>query len=374
MMIAGCTSNPAGSNGTTANGGGSPHTSHDTSSAAPALPLRAGERFVNLTMPEPYTPTAPQGGTDEYRCLILDPHLTTPTFMAGSQFQPQNTPMVHHAVVFAVPPENAAAAHAKDDATPGQGWTCFGTDGIEGEQPTAWVDTWAPGATETLLQQDVGYQLQPGSLLVVQIHYNLLATGAGTTDQSSVRLRLTDGTAATKPLISLPIWAPTELPCAAGETGPLCDRAAAIADVSQRFGAEVGATEDGLISACSGGTPVPGNTQHCDVPIPQPLTVYAAFGHMHLLGRSIKVELNPDTPKAQTLLDVPNFDFDHQRLQPMPTPVDVNPGDTVRVTCTHDATLRQKLPQLSKLPPRYVVWGDGTSDEMCLGLLTATVR
>jgi protein involved in polysaccharide export with SLBB domain len=95
---------------------------------------------------------------------------------------------------------------------------------------------------------------------------------------------------------------------------------------------------------------------------------------MHLLGRSIKVELNPDTPKAQTLLDVPNFDFDHQRRQPMPSPVDVNRGDTVRVTCTHDATLRQKLPQLSQLPPRYVVWGDGTSDEMCLGLLTATVR
>ena len=86
---------------------------------------------------------------------------------------------MHHAIVFAVPPENAAAAHAKDAATPGQGWTCFGNDGIEGEQPSAWVDTWAPGATETLLQQDVGFQLQPGSLLVVQIHYNLLAAGAG---------------------------------------------------------------------------------------------------------------------------------------------------------------------------------------------------
>jgi protein involved in polysaccharide export with SLBB domain len=95
---------------------------------------------------------------------------------------------------------------------------------------------------------------------------------------------------------------------------------------------------------------------------------------MHLLGRSIKIELNPGTAKAQTLLDVPNFNFDYQRLTPLPTPVDVNPGDTVRVTCTHDATLRQKLPELNKLPPRYVVWGDGTSDEMCLGLLTATVR
>ena len=55
----------------------------------------------------------------------------------------------------------------------------------------------------------------------------------------------------------------------------------------------------------------------------------------------------------------------------MPAPVDVNPGDTVRVTCTHPAS---KLPQLSHLPPRYVVWGDGTTDEMCLGLLTATFR
>jgi hypothetical protein len=30
------------------------------------------------------------------------------------------------------------------------------------------------------------------------------------------------------------------------------------------------------------------------------------------------------------------------------------------------------LPQLKKLPPRYVVYGDGTSDEMCLGLLTVS--
>ena len=72
-------------------------------------------------MPKPYTPSAPQGGTDEYRCVILDPQVTTPTFLPGSQFQPQNAPMVHHAIVFAVPPENAAAAHAKDAATPGEG-------------------------------------------------------------------------------------------------------------------------------------------------------------------------------------------------------------------------------------------------------------
>jgi hypothetical protein len=47
----------------------------------------------------------------------------------------------------------------------------------------------------------------------------------------------------------------------------------------------------------------------------------------------------------------------------------VRPGDTYRVTCTHDATLRRKLPELRPLKPRYVVWGEGTSDEMCLGVV-----
>jgi hypothetical protein len=50
----------------------------------------------------------------------------------------------------------------------------------------------------------------------------------------------------------------------------------------------------------------------------------------------------------------------------------VHAGDSLRVTCTHDATLREKLPELAKLPPRYVVWGAGSSDEMCLGIVSYT--
>jgi hypothetical protein len=327
-------------------------------------------------MSKPYTPSAPNGGTDEYRCLVIDPHIAKSEYLTGTQFQPGNVPIVHHAIVFAIPPDNAAAARAKDAAGHGQGWTCFGNDAVGNGKDQAWVDTWTPGASEVLLQQNAGFPLQPGSLIVVQIHYNLLATGghASGSDKSSVRLRLTDGTPDTKSLVTVPLQGPIELPCASGESGPLCDRTAAVADVAHRFGADVGATEAKLLRECGNGNPVPGNTQHCDVPVEQPMTIYAALGHMHLLGRSIKIELNPGTAKAQTLLDVANFNFDYQRLTPLPTAVDVNPGDKVRVTCTHDATLRQKLPQLNKLPPRYVVWGDGTSDEMCLGLLTASVR
>jgi len=345
--------------------------------AAAAQPLRAGERFLNLTVPQSYTPVAPPGGTDEYRCLIIDPHLTKPAFVTGTQFQPQNVPIVHHAIVFSVAPgQPAAAARAQDAADPGQGWTCFGGAPLDTTPSPTWIDTWTPHGTETILKQNVGFPLRPGGLLVLQIHYNLLATGGRSAgpDRSGVRLRLTEGTSATRALDTVNLQAPTELPCPPGESGPLCSRAAAIADVTKRFGAGTGATEGQLVSDCSHGVPVPGNTQHCDIPVEQPMTVYAAMGHMHLLGRSIKIELNPGTAKAQTLLDVPNFNFDDQRVTPLHTPVDVKPGDTVRVTCTHDATLRQKLPVLRKLPPRYVVWGDGTSDEMCLGLLTASPK
>lgn len=378
-VVTACASSSSGSTGTAAAASGSPsanpHAGHGGSSLVPAQPLRPGERFLNLTMPQAYSPSAPNGGTDEYRCLMIDPHLSKPAFLTGTQFQPQNAPIVHHAIVFAAPPEAAAATRAADAATPGEGWTCFGDGSVDDDHPSAWVDTWTPNGTETVLRQDVGFRLQPGSLLVLQIHYNLLGTDgrAGETDQSSVRLRLTDGTAATKPLDTLPLQAPTELPCVGDESGPLCDRAAAVADVAHRFGPGVGHTEAHLVDECNRGTPVPGNTQHCDIPVPQPMTVYAALGHMHLLGRSIKIELNPGTATARTLLDVPSFNFDDQKLQPLPTPAHLKPGDTVRVTCTHDAALRRQLPQLRKLPPRYVVWGDGTSDEMCLGLLIAAI-
>jgi copper type II ascorbate-dependent monooxygenase-like protein len=377
ILFAACGSSSAGSAGGGAPATATGHAASHTSSPIPAAqPLRAGERFLDLTVSRPYTPSPPTGGTDEYRCMVIDPRLTTPTFLTGSQFRPQNEPIVHHAIVFAIPAADAATARAKDAESEAEGWTCFGDTNLDGQQEPAWVDTWTPGATETLLQHDVGFRLEPGSLLVLQVHYNLLATGGSPAgaDQSSVRLRLTDGTAATKPLETLQLSAPIELPCADGESGPLCDRTAAIADVTQRFGAEVGDSAAQLVGACSNGTPVPGNTQHCDIPVPVPITMYAAFGHMHLLGRSITVELNPGTTGARTLLDVPAFDFDDQRLQVLPTPIDARPGDTLRVTCTHDATLRQQLPQLSGLPPRYVVWGDGSSDEMCLGLLTATIN
>ncbi|MEU0965993.1 hypothetical protein ABZ357_11420 [Streptomyces sp. NPDC005917] len=382
MLVAACASNSTNS-APGATSSASPATAASTPSHAgghvvgappPTLPLRPGEQFSNLKMAKPYTPVAPNGGTDEYRCLVIDPHLAKSAYLTGTQFTVGNQQLVHHAIVFAIPPGEAALARSKDAASGGHGWTCFGNSALGEGTKESWVDTWTPNAGEAYLKQDVGFPLQAGSLMVVQIHYNLMGSAgrAAGSDQSGVRLRLTQGDAATQALRTVPLQVPVELPCPAGVSGPLCNRAAAQADVIKRFGA-AGNTEAELLSQCGNGTPVPGDTQHCDYPVPVPMTVYASLGHMHLLGHSIKIEVNPGTPHAKTLLNVPAFNFDYQKFTPI-APVDVKPGDTVRVTCNHDPTLRQQLPQLKSLPPRYVIWGDGTSDEMCLGLLTAVVK
>ena len=112
-----------------------PHSAHAGGSSAPPRPLRAGERFVELRMAEAYTPAPPEGGgSDEYRCHVIDPGLTKTAFLTGSQFAPENVAIAHHAIVYAVPPGGAAAVRKQDAKTPGLGWQCFGGTGVAGAE------------------------------------------------------------------------------------------------------------------------------------------------------------------------------------------------------------------------------------------------
>jgi protein involved in polysaccharide export with SLBB domain len=102
------------------------------------------------------------------------------------------------------------------------------------------------------------------------------------------------------------------------------------------------------------------------------MTVRGVAGHQHLLGTSIKIEANPGTPRARTLLDVPVWNFDDQGSRRI-APYRLKPSDTVRVTCHHDQSLRDQQPSFEKQrADRYVVWGEGSTDEMCLGILLTT--
>jgi Copper type II ascorbate-dependent monooxygenase, N-terminal domain len=351
-----------------------PTKGHDGHVAKPAKakPLRTGETRTTIAMPGSYTPSAPYGtGTDDYRCFLLDPQLERDAWLTGTHVLPGNPDVVHHVILFQVPPEQVAAAEAKDAAEEDEGWTCFGGTGLEQFQNVdnaSWIGAWAPGGQESVVKPGFGVRLAKGARVVMQVHYNLLA--GQEPDTSAAQLRLAPGQRPYQALSTMLLPAPVELPCRPEHAdGELCDRAAALADVKERFGAE-GNTADALYFLCGGG-PKAGEEQSCVRTLGEPLTIHGVAGHMHLLGRSITIEVRPGTPRAQTVLDIPVWDFDDQGSRSI-EPITLQPFDQVKVTCTHVQWLRDKLPAFEGQPDRYVVWGEGTTDEMCLGMLQVT--
>jgi hypothetical protein len=167
---------------------------------------------------------------------------------------------------------------------------------------------------------------------------------------------------------------PVELACAKSEQGKLCDRNEALFDLARKYGTGAAYTPAGLLILCRGSAanPAASAVSTCDRRITTPTTIYIAAGHMHLLGASIKLELNPGTPEAKVLLDIPRWDFHWQNAYTLANPVKAQPGDIVRVTCRHD--VRKRLHGGHGVPttPRYILWGEGTTDEMCLGILQVT--
>jgi hypothetical protein len=328
---------------------------------------------ITLQAAHAYKPKAPAGATDDYHCTLVNPHVKQNSFIVASQFFP-NGKDVHHAILFMVPPNLAAQATAADKG--GKGWTCFGESALPGTglaqiSNTPWLSAWAPGHGKDIEPAGTGVYFPKGSLVVMQIHYNLLV------NDNPVRAKLVISTVPSstplKPLHLDLLPAPPDIPCPAGVTGPLCSRTASLANLGQRFGQSAVGFVNTIESVCGRNPqdPPAGDTTSCMWGVGSGHIVRVT-AHMHLLGRGMKIVLDPGTPQAKTLLNVTNYNFDYQRSYNLAVPVATKAGDKVQVTCTYDATLRQKLPQLRKLPPRYVTWGDGSSDEMCLAILQLT--
>ena len=332
---------------------------------------------VVLEAPTAYTPKAPPGGgTDDYHCTLLDPHLKKNAFITSIDFQP-NSLEVHHEITYAVPPDLAAQAEAQNDG--GKGWTCFGESGLSGpgayrslDGGTPWLTAWGPGHNISKEPAGTGAPMPAGSLVIVQEHYNLLV------GDKPVHSKLTlDTVPATTPLRPLRLElaaAPPDVPCPAGATGPMCNRAAELASVGQRFGEGQELLVDGLETICgrSPSAPPVGDTTTCTWPIDGSGNIVELAPHMHLLGVGMKFVLNPGTPTQKTLLDVTDYDFHYQRGYDLAKPVAVGPGDKIGITCTYDPSLEQELPILRRVPAHFVTWGDGSTDEMCLGLIQMT--
>ncbi len=357
------------------------------STPAPVAALSGPGTTITLAPTKTYVPHAEGAGIDDYHCFVLDPKLKHDAFVTGALIRPQRTGMVHHVILYEAAGAQATAATQLNAAHGGLGWSCFGGPGLPvnlsgagaidrlGQPP--WIAAWVPGHTTNSLPAGTGVLLHAGAKVVMQVHYNLIE--ASGPDLSQAQLRLRPASTHLTALETHLIAAPVELPCPAGATGPKCARTQAFQDELTKYGAQNAFIPTALLRLC--GKTLADYPQEvgdgkkistsCDRSFASAQTIYGVAGHMHLRGQDISVVLDPGTAKEQTLLHIPAWDFHWQDVYYLRTPVKVSASDTVRVKCSFDnSAADQPVVGTKQLAPRYVLWGEGTTDEMCLAMLS----
>nr|WHW29178.1 hypothetical protein [uncultured bacterium] len=303
------------------------------------------------------------GQPDEYRCFVYDPEVTDAAFVSEMEFIPQQTQVVHHAVGFLVGEQDRAAIAELEGADGQGGWTCFGfSPGRSAEL----VFTWAPGTDPTVFPTGTGLEMEPGDFFVMQTHYHYDVEADA--DQSTMAIKWVAGEDV-DPVNLSTYLAPAEIPCAEAEVGPLCDRSAARQRAIDAYG-NAGVLADLLVAGCGDPLDAPDGfvdgvaKSTCTWPVLNPGEIVSVFGHEHEIGATFRLTINPDTPDEIVLLDIPKWDFDWQFIYEPTDSIVIGRGDTIRVECTWDRALRDP-----ELEPAYVLWADGTDDEMCFSTI-----
>ncbi len=218
------------------------------------------------------------------------------------------------------------------------------------------VGSWVPGNQPTHFPEGTGIRVQAGGFIVMQMHY--YTAGSNAPDQSTVVLETTTDPD-TLAIQRQPMFAPVEIPCPAGFDGPNCER-------NPQFEGVL-ISSDSLLALC-GHSLLEYNTQDgsnattsCDTTASISGWAISINAHMHQLGKVSRTILRPGQPNEQVMIDIQNWDFDWQGDYWFAEPIWVNEGDVLRLTCAWDNS-----ESLSNPEPRYVTFGENTSDEMCL--------
>jgi mono/diheme cytochrome c family protein len=345
-----------------------------TGTTAPAPKPVPGLKGIVLRPGGAYLPH-PSVGLDDYHCTLLDPKLPYGGMVTAARVVPGAPSIVHHVILFEITGAAVQQARAMNANSGGHGWTCFGGPGVgEGSlDHDHWLGVWVPGKTNDAFPAGTGMSFPKGAAIVMQVHYNLIHRARP--DRTQVVLRFAPKGTHVKPLETKLFPAPVELPCPAGSKGPLCSRNAVIAQLTKKYGFASAQTTEGLLWLCHKTLArAVGTTASCDRRLDSATMIYAVGGHMHLRGVDIRIELNPGRPDALTLLHIPHWSFHWQDIYTLQKPIQAPAGTVVRVTCRYNnSQATQPIIDGKQLAPRYVVWGEGTTDEMCLGILETSV-
>lgn len=323
------------------------------------------EEDMVLRQEEPYAGSPDV--KDDYRCQILDPQLTETAWVKGYHFAPE-LEEVHHVIVSLGNTEARIAADKLDGSDGKPGWTCYGLTGIR--EGISRFGGWVPGQVPETYPEGVGRRLEPGDFFIVQTHFHYDHDAPA--DNSPMLIDLA-GPGETEDLRSIrgnTSITPVEIPCHIDdqnnpEYADACDRDAELGRVAKAF-PPLGHLIPSFANRNCGVKP--SDFAHmnqglasssCDLPAENFGQLYSILGHMHELGSSYRMTLNPDTPEERILLDIPRWTFEWQLSYKPSEVIRIEPGDVIRYECAWDRSLQPSW------EPHYILWSEGTEDEMC---------
>ena len=320
----------------------------DPSTEGPPLPSAVGGLSrvdLELQVPEPYTPE----GRDDYHCFVIPWPGDGTRFVTGFGLEPGNPALVHHANMYLTTPLGAGRYTARQEAAPGPGFPCFG--GIV-DPEVSLMGAWAPGSIGLEYPEGTGIQVDPGSALVLEMHFDTSSGGTGP-DQSTVLVQTAPEVArraAILPLIDFD-WPSGQMPIPAG--------ASSVRHEVQLEGLVLQEAVRFLAPWLAG----------------QPLAIHGAGLHMHYLGARGRMEVGRFA-SSECVIDIPRWDFDWQSGYILEDSIPFDPTrDSIRLACEFDNSAdNQPVIDGAQRAPADVNWGTSSQDEMCIGYLYVTTR
>lgn len=262
-------------------------------------------------------------GNDVYRNFAIKTNFTETKWVRAMDVRPGNKRVVHHVIGFLDEQGRSLAREtAQKDGQPG--YSSFGGVGFT---PNGSLGGWAPGSRARFTPDGTAFELKPGTTIVLQVHYH--PTGKPEVDRTKIGLYF------------------------AKERPKKPMQLAWLANIFFKI--------------------PPGEKAHfvrSSFVAPGDMTIYAAMPHMHLLGRSMKVEAELPTGEKIPIVYIDDWDFNWQMTYMLKQPVRIPRGTKIIVETVFDNS--DSNPNQPNNPPKSVTCGEETTDEMLLLVLGIT--
>jgi peroxiredoxin len=245
----------------------------------------------------------PAEGEVEYEYFVIDPGFTEDRYLRAAEVRPGNRAVVHHALVALVPP---GESRAKLDTL------------------GALLD-YAPGMPPMILPEGSALRIPAGSKLLFQMHYT--PNGSPQQDRSYLGMVFADP-----------------------RTVKRCVHGGAV--INQAIDIPPGARDYAL------------SAEHV---LPEDVRLLSLSPHMHLRGKSFRVEAHFPDGRREVLLDVPRYDFNWQLRYDLAEAKALPRGTRLVCAARYDNSSSNPA---NPDPTMAVGWGDQTRDEMLICFFT----